>query len=212
MNYYKELKENWIKYLKIRKIGVFTLLSALLLGVVLTLFPIFLNDIESRDGFSFVDPIAGKAIPVDLTWFIFSLIYLSLAAAIVLFAREPARLLTAVNSYSLLLLFRMAAMYLLPLEPPASMIPLADPFVEFFGTGSTLTKDLFFSGHTATMFLLFLNSEGMIQKILLLIATLLVGIAVVIQHVHYSADVYAAPFFAYVSYAISKYLWYKTNI
>ncbi len=41
----------------------------------------------------------------------------------------------------------------------ANMIILNDPLVEFFGTGQTLTKDLFFSGHTATLLILFLVSE-----------------------------------------------------
>ena len=47
-------------------------------------------------------------------------------------------------------------MYSLPFNPPPEMIPLNDPFVQFFGSGKLLTKDFFFSGHTATLFLLFL--------------------------------------------------------
>jgi membrane-associated phospholipid phosphatase len=95
-------------------------------------------------------------------------------------------------------------MYLLPLEPPAQMIPLNDPFVQFFGSGEILTKDLFFSGHTSTLFILFLITESKPLKNIFLTATVLVAIFVVLQHVHYTVDVIAAPFFAYTSFRIFK--------
>jgi len=49
-------------------------------------------------------------------------------------------------------------MYSAPLDAPERLILLNDPFVQFIGSGEALTKDLFFSGHTATLFLLFLRS------------------------------------------------------
>jgi membrane-associated phospholipid phosphatase len=70
------------------------------------------------------------------------------------------------------------------------------------GTGEILTKDLFFSGHTATLFLLFLIMEKRVIKIIFIASTILVGIAVMLQHVHYVVDVAVAPFFAYTSYKI----------
>jgi len=45
-----------------------------------------------------------------------------------------------------------AGVGLVPLEPPPGQIPLADPLVAL-GTGVTLQKDLFFSGHVATLVL-----------------------------------------------------------
>jgi membrane-associated phospholipid phosphatase len=82
------------------------------------------------------------------------------------------------------------------------MIILNDPLVEFFGTGQTLTKDLFFSGHTATLLILFLVSEKKIVKTVFLISTILVAIAVLLQHVHYTIDVFAAVFFTYACYKL----------
>jgi membrane-associated phospholipid phosphatase len=98
-----------------------------------------------------------------------------------------------------MVIFRMIAMYLLPLDPPPAMIPLQDPMVEFFGTGKLLTRDLFFSGHTSTLFLLFLVTPRGILKSLFLGCTILVAVAVLVQHVHYTIDVFAAPFFAYAA-------------
>jgi membrane-associated phospholipid phosphatase len=82
------------------------------------------------------------------------------------------------------------------------MIILNDPFVEFFGTGKTLTKDLFFSGHTATLFILFLVSKKKIIKTVFLISTIAVAISVLLQHVHYTIDVFAAVFFTYACYKL----------
>jgi len=106
--------------------------------------------------------------------------------------------------YSLLTLFRMAAMYAMPLDPPASMLLLADPLVELFGTGKLLTRDLFFSGHTSIMFILFLTSKDKILRIILLIGTISIGMLVLVQHVHYTIDVLAAPFFAWGAYSIIR--------
>ena len=101
-----------------------------------------------------------------------------------------------------MVIVRIIAMYLVPLDPPAKMISLIDPFVEYFGTGQTLTKDLFFSGHTATLFILFIVSEKGFYKTLFLVSTLLVAFSVLLQHVHYTIDVFAALFFTYSSYLL----------
>jgi membrane-associated phospholipid phosphatase len=97
---------------------------------------------------------------------------------------------------------RIIAMYFMPLNPPSSMIVLNDPLVEYFGTGQTLTKDLFFSGHTATLFILFLISENKIIKKVFMVSTIAVAISVILQHVHYSIDVFAAVFFTYTCYKL----------
>jgi hypothetical protein len=93
-------------------------------------------------------------------------------------------------------------MYLIPLDPPPGMVILKDPLVESFGTSATPTKDLFFSGHTSTMFLLFLTAANRNLKLLFLICTMLIGFCVILQQVHYSIDVWVAPFFAYSSYRV----------
>lgn len=200
MNYCNELKENWSKHLKLEKLRAFLALSILLLITLLILFPKFLLYIESRQGMAFADPLASWFTPIDLTWPIFMIIYISLIAGLLHFAKEPRVLLTAINSYTIMLALRAAAMFMLPLEPPATMIPLNDPFVETFGSGALLTKDLFFSGHTATLFLLYLNTKSNTLRKIFGVSAILVAVAVILQHVHYSADVFAAPFFAYTAY------------
>ncbi|MCK7522598.1 MAG: hypothetical protein MZV64_35395 [Ignavibacteriales bacterium] len=77
------------------------------------------------------------------------------------------------------------------------MIILNDPFVELFGTGQTLTKDLFFSGHTATLFIFISCFRKENYQDNFLTSTIAVAIAVLLQHVHYTIDVFAAVFFTY---------------
>jgi len=182
------------------------ILTVIFLAVILYIFPNFLTYVEERQGVTLADPILELFNPIDLTWLTFGLIYISLIVAIYSFAAKPEILLIALQSYSLLVIFRMMVMYSAPLDAPERMILLNDPFVQFFGSGKVLTKDLFFSGHTATLFLLFLISDKKYLKIIFLICTVLVGIAVLLQHVHYTIDVLAAPFFAYVSYKIAAFI------
>ena len=177
------------------------LLAAMLLG-----FTRFLNFVELRAGFSFNDPLLNIFAPIDFTWVIFGLIYAGLIIAIFFFIKDPHLLLTALQSYLVLVIFRSAAMYLLPLNPPADMIPLNDPFVQIFGSGEILTKDLFFSGHTATLFLLFMVANKRILKVIFLSFAGIVGISVLLQHVHYSIDVFTAPFFSYSSVKFAAYV------
>lgn len=193
---------HWKEFLKVKRNKVEIVITFLLLTLVLLALTNFLNYIESRKGVVLSDPILNLFNPIDLTWLTFALIYVSIVVAIITLAQNPKRLLFAVQLYTLMVVVRIIAMYLLPLEPPAKMIILTDPFVEFFGTGQTLTKDLFFSGHTATLFILYLVSEKKIIKITFLISTILVATAVLLQHVHYTIDVFAAVFFTYTCYRI----------
>jgi membrane-associated phospholipid phosphatase len=180
--------------------------SILLLVIVLFTLTNFLNYVESRNGFSFNDPILSLFEPIDLTWLTFTLIYGSLIAAIVNLISKPDKLLFTIQFYTLMVVVRIISMWLLPLNPPEKMIILNDPFVEFFGTGKTLTKDLFFSGHTATLFILFLTADDRLFKRIFLVSTIMVAISVLMQHVHYSIDVFAAIFFTYTCFQILKSL------
>jgi hypothetical protein len=79
------------------------------------------------------------------------------------------------------------------------MILLRDPFLTLvFGSETEVAvKDLFFSGHIATMCLLVLVSDKGIWKTYLSIATVVLAVLIAWQHVHYSIDILAAPFFAF---------------
>ncbi|MFA6570763.1 MAG: phosphatase PAP2-related protein [Bacteroidota bacterium] len=198
------LSDIWKRTLDDKKFMFTLAVSLILLIALLVVYSNFLLFIESREGIRLSDAVLKLFQPVNVTWFTFIILYVGLIAGIIILLSEPDRFLLAIQAYIILILTRMAAMYLVPLEPPATMIALKDPLVEIFGTGKLLTKDLFFSGHTATLFLIFLVVQGRLLKSIFLICTIAVGILVLIQHVHYTIDVYVAPFFAYGSYKISE--------
>lgn len=200
----------WKEYFSSTKNRIEYFISILFLAIVLFSLTNFLNYVELRNGFSFSDPILSLFEPIDLTWLTFALIYGALITAIISLVSRPEKLLFAIQLYTLMAIVRIISMWLLPLNPPEKMILLNDPFVEFFGTGKTLTKDLFFSGHTATLFILFLTSDDKKFRMFFLFSTIAVAICVLLQHVHYSIDVFAAFIFTYACYQILK-SWKKLN-
>jgi len=172
----------------------------------------FLEYAEARKGVILTDPILQLLTAADFTWIIFAVIYLSLIAALISLLPHPSHLLFAVQLYALMVFTRIIAMYLLSLEPPEGMILLKDPFVELFGTGSTLTKDLFFSGHTASILIFFLTAKDKVFKIIFLTALILIAVLIILQKIHYTIDVYAAVFFTLSCYYILKAAKEKYNI
>ena len=173
----------------------------LLIGV-LSLFSLFLEWVELRRGSILPDPIIASTTPLDFTWPIFILIYAGLIIGLVTLSKRPRMLIIALQAYILMVCIRLIAMYVTPFDPPAGIIPLADPFVQFFGSGAVPTRDLFFSGHTATLLLLCFTADRGRMRILFAVCAVVVGMLIVWQHVHFAVDVLMAPFVAYTSYRI----------
>jgi len=148
------------------------------------------------------DPILRRFDPVDVTLLTFVLIYAALLVALYALLPHPRRMARGMQAYVVMLTLRAAAMWLLPLDPPARMITLLDPIVGFFVQVDTPTKDLFFSGHTSTMFLLALVVPNPRFRAVALLATLGVAACVLVQHVHYSVDVPIAPFMAWAAWTM----------
>ncbi len=179
------------------------LITIPLLVLTLNMLARFLEGVEQRPGVVVSDPVLALFTPHDVTWLTFLLIYAGLFGAIAILMRDPLRLLLAIHTYMIMVVFRIGAMSLLPLDPPLTMIPLTDPFVEYFGTGIPLNRDLFFSGHTSTLFLLGLTMPSHRWQTVFFLCTAAVACCVLIQHIHYTVDVFVAPFFAYASYRLA---------
>lgn len=164
--------------------------------------------VERRPGAILPDPVLAWLAPRDVTRPIFTLIYAGILLAVFLLARSPVRLVMGVQAYVVMALLRIVVMWATPLDPPPGMIILEDPLVQGFGGAShALTRDLFFSGHTSTMFLLFLAVPGRSAKAYFLASTAAVACLVLVQHVHYAVDVLAAPPFAYAAWRIAGMGW-----
>ncbi len=177
-----------------------TIASIWVLGMLLLAYAHFVQWIEFRPGVLLYDPLLASFHPRKVTWLVFAIIYGGLALGLGTLGARPAALLVALQSYALVIVARIAAMYVVPLDPPAGMIRLKDPFVQLFDTGVVLTRDLFFSGHVATLFLLFLTAHRRMLRAAFLLATVLVGAGLIWQHVHYTIDVLIAPFITFACY------------
>lgn len=160
---------------------------------------------DTRTGRIFNDPILHLFRPIDVTWITFTTTMATTFIGISLILRKPYAGISWMFAYSILTFFRIFTMYFVPLEPPRTMIFLHDPLISFFVGTRTPVHDLFFSGHTATAFMVYLGVEKKYKPIFLA-ATFAIGILVVAQHVHYSIDALAAPFFAYFSLKLGQKL------
>jgi hypothetical protein len=98
----------------------------------------------------------------------------------------------------------MITIALVPLEPPKELYPIVDAMANAFYGPHFITRDLFFSGHTATVFLMGLCLKKKYDKLAAFIATGFVGILLLVQHVHYTIDIIVAPFFTWLIFLVGK--------
>lgn len=127
---------------------------------------------------------------------------------------EPERLPFALKTYGLLYLVRACFMVLTHIGPPVGFF-YGDVLVSNEDPLRTLMfrNDLFFSGHTAVPFLAyFLFKKHKVFRILMLATTLLMAITVLLMHVHYSVDVFAALFITYGIYSLSNGIFDQLNV
>jgi hypothetical protein len=172
-------------------------LSTLAVAVALGGLAQYLQFNERRAGVVLADPVLAMLAPRDLSWVIFGLVYATTLVALVGLLRHPHALLLTLRAYALMVIVRIAAMYVAPFDVPAGLVTLTDPLAALVGVGPDIRRDLFFSGHTATIFLFFLTAVERPLRYFFLACSIAVGLCVMLQHVHYTLDVIAAPFFCY---------------
>lgn len=175
---------------------------------VVSFLPYFFHTIIGpKPGMRINDLVLNAFAPQDHSWIIFGLIYLSLVVTIQGIYRKPEMVLLGLKCYLLLTLLRMVSMFVLTLEVPEGIIPLHDPLVDVIAYGGNVfNKDLFFSGHVATLTLFVLLEERPMLKAILFVNAMLVAGLVLLQRVHYTMDVLAAPFITYLVVRLAKRL------
>ena len=173
--------------------------------LLLNIFDMNVAHVEARGGAVLDDPILTPINTLDFTWQTFAVIYFASLLTLIQVIQKPEYMVKCIQAFTLVLFFRMITMYLTPLRYPEDMIPLVDPFVQFiFNSDQVWKNDLFFSGHTSSLVMMYFFVKGKWMKTILLVSSVLVGIFVILQHVHYTIDVVAAPFFAWGAWSIVK--------
>lgn len=175
-----------------------------LLLAILIYFPFFFKAIENRNGGVLTDIVLQWIRPRDVSLLVFLLIWASFLLLIIRLIPDPDLVLLTLWGYGLLTVLRMICIGLVSLNPPEGLIPLADPLTNLFYGSHYITHDLFFSGHTATVCLIFFCLKRRWDKYFTGLATVLTGLFLLIQHVHYSVDVLAAPLITYAVYRVAR--------
>jgi uncharacterized membrane protein len=200
-------KETWNTPLKRQQI----IAGSLIMLVVVLLLPHFFNHIEERQGVLMDDWLLDHIVPRNVSVLIFAVIWSMILFIMVRAMRDPSIYILYCWSYIFVCVARLICISLVPLEPPHGLISLTDPITGVFYGYKSITKDLFFSGHTATLFLIFLCLKKRNDKIIGFVAVVVVGFLLLVQHIHYTIDVLSAPVIVYILYRFTRYFLFKSN-
>lgn len=181
------------------------ILGIFILALILIFIPHFFSYVENREkGYTLNDWLLAQIPAIDVSLYIFILLYGMSVFFLIRMSRNTSICLTALWAYIFLCAARIITISIVPLHPPKEIIELIDPCSIVFYGSNVITKDLFFSGHTATLFLGALCLEKKREKTIAFIASGIIGVLLLIQHVHYTADVIAAPFFSWICWYFGK--------
>jgi hypothetical protein len=181
--------------------------SVLYLSAMVVFLNYFLPYINRRQGVMLADPLLQWLPAADLSPWIFGVIYVSMAVTLLWLLDKPALMLRTLMTAALIYSLRILTLYFVPLAPPAGCVPLSDPFILHFAYGGVcITRDLFFSGHTACMFILVLAAGRRPLRLALVAAMAAVVVMLLIQHAHYSIDILGALAFTPVCWKMSGWL------
>jgi len=172
--------------------------------LALAALPVFFQFIEARQGYRLNDVILNNIPSIDFSIPIFAILWSIPLLFLFRSFKSPLLFIVVLYGYVLLNLTRMITISLLPLETPPDLIPLIDPISNSFYGEEFVTKDLFYSGHTAAICLFFFCFRRKFDKLITLIFTIAIGIMIIFQHVHYTIDVIAAPVFAFICFWVGK--------
>lgn len=110
------------------------------------------------------------------------------------------------KSVSLFIIIRALFVSLTHIGPYPSKLTLESGMLNFITSGN----DLFFSGHTGLPFLIALIFwDHLYIRVLFLASSVVFGVIVLLSHLHYSIDVFAAFFITYTIYHIAIKLFKK---
>ena len=180
--------------------------SIFLLLLVLIFFFFILQYAENRVGIIIEKNwLTGIIAPTDFSNVIFAFTYVATFLGIFFCFLKPYTTLLLIRTYLLLQFIRALTLLFVPLDAPEGIISLNDPFLHAtFYNGRSNLKDLFFSGHVATLVMFIPVISNKWIKLFLAIAATVAGMLLISQRVHYIIDIIAAPIFAVAAFYVAQ--------
>jgi len=203
------LKDNWRVTWNSRYRRYQMIIGTVIIAAIIYILPIFFGHIQKRKGAVLNDWLLALIPPHNVSVLIFSIISGMILLILIRAINNPSIYITFCWTLIFVYIVRFVTISVVALDPPRGMVPLVDPLSSFFSGNANITKDLFFSGHTTTMVLIFLCLEKRTDKIIALIATFAVAYLLLVQHVHYTIDILAAPVVVYTCYRLTRYLFFE---
>lgn len=204
---------HWKNYLTNVKFRIYFIAALLYFSIFPWKADDFFQWIQKREGAVFTDWVLNVLPSQNHSYWIFGIIYCSVIYLIFQLLKDPARFTWFAWAFNIETTFRFICIYLIPLNPPANLVELHDPLAEIFiyGENLAITKDLFFSGHTATMLFVCYFLVKPFEKVVAYLLTAILIALLLLQHIHYSIDILGAFFFTLLSIQIAKKLPLKLN-
>jgi len=203
------LKDNWTATWNSRCKRYQIIIGTVIMAGILFTLPFFFAHIQKRKGVVLNDWVLAHIPPHNVSVLIFAIIWGMVLLILIRTISKPSIYITYCWTLIFVYIVRFVTISVVALDPPIGLIPLVDPLSSVFYGNATITKDLFFSGHTTTMVLIFLCLERRTDKIIALIAAFAVAYLLLVQHIHYTIDILAAPIVVYPCYRLTRYLLYK---
>ena len=196
----------WISALKQNRKKIFVSLLFLILAVVF--YGISGDYVSDHNWTAASDIILNHFGPYDLS-IIFVGLFLCVITVFLLYPLiyKPSELSYVMSMLGLFLIVRSGFMLFTHLGAPYDAIKFTSPgILQSFN----FSNDLFFSGHTGLPFLGFLIFKKQKEiRYFMLVSSIVLGITVLLMHVHYSIDVFSAFFITWGVYNIGN--WFLKN-
>lgn len=183
----------------------FFVVTFLVLLFTVFLFNRFLLWNEYRDGIHYFDPLFPYFDARDFSLPITLLLYASVGFFLFYYIKQPMVLSQFVWAYTIILVMRMVALFFVPLYCDPDAVDLYDPVVNsLIYPNSYVERDLFFSGHATMLFCFYAYFQKPVIKLGYLLVGIIVSTLLVLQKVHFTIDVVAAPVFSWFAVVLSN--------
>jgi hypothetical protein len=203
------IKLNWQNAFDTSLKRVKLIIGTMLIVAIINIMPSFFRSIEQRNGVVLNDWVLAHLPAVDVSVPIFAIIWGMGILMMVRALYKPAIGMTYLWTLIFVCIARFLTLSFVKLDPPIGLIPLVDPLTGYFYGHAAITKDLFFSGHTASLVLIYLHLERKNDKRIALAAMLIVMMLLLVQHIHYTMDILAAPVIVYCCYRFTRALGFR---